>query len=74
MERAGALPPAPSPTCAPCGTLSPVSLLTELDAFLNHRCGELDGGVDEATVWPACECGAGIARRADEGDALDVTG
>ena len=54
--------------------LSPVSLLTELDAFLNHRCGELDGGVDEATVWLACECGAGIARRADEGNALDVTG
>ena len=51
-----------------------MSLLTELDAFLNHRCGELDGGVDEATVWLACECGAGIARRADEGDALDVTG
>ena len=28
--------PAPSPTSAPCGTLSPVSLLTELDSFLNH--------------------------------------
>jgi hypothetical protein len=34
-----------------------VSLLTELDAFYTeHRqCGELDGGVDDATVWLACE-------------------
>ena len=54
-----------------------MTLLTELDAFLNEhrRCGELDGGVDEATLWLACECGAAIApRHADEGEALDVTG
>jgi hypothetical protein len=53
-----------------------VTLLTDLDAFRNeHRCcGELDGGVDNATIWLACECGAGIARRADDGDALDVNG
>jgi hypothetical protein len=52
-----------------------VTLLTDLDAFPNEhrRCGELGGGVDETTVWLACECG-GIARRADERDALDVTG
>ena len=39
-----------SPTAALCGRLSPVSLLTELDAlYLDHRrCGELEGGVD----WP----------------------
>ena len=40
----------------------------------HRRGGDLDGGVDDATIWLACECGAGIARRADEGDALDVTG
>jgi hypothetical protein len=53
-----------------------VTLLLDLDAFLNdhRRCGELEGGVDGPTVWLACECGAGIARRADERDALDVTG
>ena len=53
-----------------------MSLLTDLDAFLNdhRRCGELDGGGDEGTIWLACDCGAGIARRADERDALDVNG
>jgi hypothetical protein len=53
-----------------------VSLLTELDAFyLDHRrCGELDGGVDDATVWLACECGAGMTRRADEGDRAGPAG
>ena len=52
-----------------------MSLLTELDAFFTeHRRGELDAGVDEPVVWLACECGAGIAHRADEGDALDVNG
>lgn len=51
-------------------------LLADLDAFLNERrrCGELDGGVEGATIWLACQCGAGIARRADESDALDVNG
>jgi hypothetical protein len=45
-----------------------VSLLSELDAFFteHRRCGELDGGVDEATVWLTCGCGALIARRAAE--------
>ncbi len=52
-----------------------MTLLTDLGAFLNEhrRCGELDGGVDGNIVWFGCECGAGIARRADEGHALDVT-
>jgi hypothetical protein len=51
-----------------------LGLLADLNAFLNghRRCGELDGGVEGATIWLACECGAGIARRADEGEALDV--
>jgi hypothetical protein len=40
----------------------------------HRRCGYLDGGLDEATVLLACECGAAIDRRADEGDALDVNG
>jgi hypothetical protein len=45
-----------------------VSLLTELDAFyLDHRrCGELEAGLDGPVVWMSCECGAGMARRADE--------
>jgi hypothetical protein len=53
-----------------------VSLLTELDAFyLDHRrCDELDAGVDGGTIWLACECGARIARRADDGDVLDLNG
>ena len=36
-----------------------MTLLTELDAFLteHRRCGELDGRVDDATVWLACDCG-----------------
>ena len=51
-----------------CATLPAVSLLTELDAFPldRRRCGELDSEVDEATVWLACDCGAGMARRVDE--------
>jgi hypothetical protein len=49
-------------------------LLAELDAFsTEHRgCGDLDGGVEGPTVWFDCECGARIARRADDGDAFDV--
>jgi hypothetical protein len=48
-----------------------VSLLTDLDSFyLDPRlCGDLDAGVDGAVVWIACECGASMARRVDEGDA-----
>jgi hypothetical protein len=46
---------------------SPVSLLTELDAFYTeHRmCGELDMGTDERAVWIECACGARIVKRAD---------
>jgi hypothetical protein len=53
-----------------------MSLLTDLDAFsLEHRrCGDLDSGVDWPVVWIACECGASLARRADEGDALAFDG
>jgi hypothetical protein len=48
-----------------------VSLLRELDAFFTEhwRCGELDAGVDCVVI---CECGARIARCADDGDVLDV--
>jgi hypothetical protein len=51
-----------------------VSLLTELDAlYTDHRrCGELEAGVEGPTVWFGCECGARIARRADDGEALDL--
>ena len=53
-----------------------MSLLTDLDAFSTEhcRCGELDGGVDDLMVSLAYDCGALIARRADERYALDVTG
>jgi hypothetical protein len=53
-----------------------MSLLTELDAFFtDHRqCGELDAGVESATVWIECDCGANMARRVDEGDALASDG
>jgi hypothetical protein len=45
-------------------------LLADLDAFYteHRRCGELDGGVDGPVVWIGCDCGASMARRADEGD------
>jgi hypothetical protein len=45
-----------------------VSLLTELDAFFtdHHHCGDLDVGVDGPVVWIVCDCGARMARRADE--------
>src|SRR6266508_3987539 len=60
----------PSRTRAPCGRLAAVSQLTDLDAFSteHRRCGDLDAGVDEPVVWIGRECGARIARRADEGD------
>jgi hypothetical protein len=47
-----------------------VTLLTELDAFYldHHHCDDLDAGVDWPMVWIACECGASMARRADEED------
>jgi hypothetical protein len=49
-----------------------VSLLTELDGFFteHQRCGELDAGVDGPLVWIACPCGATMARRVNERDAL----
>jgi hypothetical protein len=49
-----------------------VTLLTELDAFFtdHYDCGDLDAGVEGAVVWFACECGASMARRVDEDDAL----
>jgi len=53
-----------------------MSLLIELDAFYTEhwRCGELEAGVESPTVWFACGCGARIARRADDGDVLDLNG
>ena len=52
-----------------------MSLLTDLDAFdLDHRwCGDLEAGVEGPVVWFDCECGARTARRADDGDVLDVS-
>jgi hypothetical protein len=49
-----------------------VTLLTDLDAFFtdHQACGGLDAGVDWPIVWIACPCGASMARRVDEGDAL----
>jgi hypothetical protein len=39
--------------------------------FTDHlRCGDLDIGVEGRVVWIACECGARMTRRVDEGDAL----
>jgi hypothetical protein len=40
----------------------------------HRRCGELDAGVDGAVVWIACDCGASMARRVDEGDVLAFDG
>jgi hypothetical protein len=53
-----------------------VSLLTELDAFYtDHRlCGDLDAGVEGPVVSIACECGASMARRVDNDDALAFDG
>ena len=47
-----------------------MSLLTDLDAFFtdHRRCGDLDAAVDGPIVWMACDCGASMARRVDEGD------
>ena len=49
-----------------------MSLLTELDAFFTAHllCGDLDAGLDGAVVWIARDCGARMARRVDERDAL----
>jgi hypothetical protein len=34
------------------------------------RCGDPDAGVDGPVVWIPCECGARMARRVEERDAL----
>jgi hypothetical protein len=44
------------------------------DAPAYGRWGDLDGGGDGPVVWFACECGARIARRVDDGDVLDLKG
>jgi hypothetical protein len=46
--------------------------VTDLDAFSteHRRCGDLDADVDGPVVLIACPCGARMARRADERDAL----
>ena len=53
-----------------------MSLLTDLDGFYteHRRCGELEAGVEGPSVWFDCECGARIARPADDGDVLDLNG
>jgi hypothetical protein len=53
-----------------------VTLLTDLDAFYvdPRRCGEMDAGADGVVIWFDCECGARIARCADDGDVLDLNG
>jgi hypothetical protein len=43
------------------------SLLDDLNAFLqeHRRCGKMDGGVEEGSVWMTCDgCGAGMSRSA----------
>jgi len=49
-----------------------MGLLTEPDAsFADHpHCGDLEADVDGDVVWIACPCGARMARRVDEDDAL----
>jgi hypothetical protein len=55
-----------------CATLPAVDLLSELDVFFteHHHCGDLEAGVDGPIVWIVCPCGARMARRVDERDAL----
>jgi hypothetical protein len=50
-----------------------VSLLTDLDGFSteHHCCGDLDGGVEGDIIWMACDCGARMTRRVDEGGHAD---
>ena len=40
-------------------------LLSELDTFYqeHQRCGDLEGAVEEITVWLRCSCGAQLVRR-----------
>jgi hypothetical protein len=51
-------------------------LLADPDgSYTEHRrCGELEAGIEGPVVWFDCECGARIARRADDGDVLDLNG
>jgi hypothetical protein len=49
-----------------------MTLLADLNGFFTeHRpCGDLDAGVEGPIVWIVCECGARMARRVEERDAL----
>jgi hypothetical protein len=38
------------------------------DLGRQHRCGDLNAGVEGPVVWIACECGARMARLADAND------
>jgi hypothetical protein len=53
-----------------------VTLLNELAAFFtdHNACGDLDASVEGPFVWIACQCGASMARRVDEDDALASNG
>jgi hypothetical protein len=52
-----------------------VTLLADLDAFfIDHRqCGDRRR-IGGSIVWIACDCGARMARRVDERDALASSG
>jgi hypothetical protein len=39
-----------------------------------HRHPELDADVEGPVIWFGCECGARMARRADDGAGLDASG
>jgi hypothetical protein len=58
----------PGPSYAASARLLHVTLLADLDAFLQeHRpCGVLDSAVDGDRVWMTCTCGAVINRCADD--------
>jgi hypothetical protein len=56
-----------------CGAL-PAVLLTELDAFFTDHHAASCKPASNAIVWIECPCGAGMARRADERDALAFDG
>jgi len=56
--------------------LACLSLLTDQDAVFtgHHTCGDLEAGLDWPMVWIACDCGATMARRADETPQLAFDG
>ena len=45
------------------------TVLAALTAFLveHQRCGELDGGRDDGTIWLECSCGGRVAHPAGLG-------